>query len=178
MTRPSPDAMEMMKVLYCDCFSGISGDMFLAALVEAGLPRPHLSAELARLGLPEFRSVTVARVQRGALRVSQLKYDLTIDRRAYAPAYAQLAHILRSQIAAGLLPPGAQLPSTAQLCERYQVSAMTVRRAIRILVDQGVIRTQPGRGTFVQAVVLGLGPRLAELQSLGSTGALPPDDHH
>jgi DNA-binding GntR family transcriptional regulator len=55
---------------------------------------------------------------------------------------------------------------------------MTVRRAIRILVDQGIIRTQPGSGTFVQAVDLGFGPRLAELQSLGSILTLPPDDHH
>lgn len=79
----------------------------------------------------------------------------TIDRDSYEPAYAQLASILRRQIASGLFRPGDQLPSEAQLCRRYDVSPMTVRRSINQLADQGVISTAQGRGTFVKPLELG-----------------------
>ena len=41
-----------MRILYYDCFAGISGDMHLAALVDLGLPQEHLRRELAKLNLP------------------------------------------------------------------------------------------------------------------------------
>ena len=79
----------------------------------------------------------------------------TVDRKSYEPAYAQLVRILRGQIAAGVFRPGDRLPSEAQLCERYAVSPMTVRRVINILVDQGVVYAEQGRGTFVKPLELG-----------------------
>jgi GntR family transcriptional regulator len=79
-----------------------------------------------------------------------------IDREAYEPAYSQLVNILKSQIAAGRFRPGAQLPSEAQLRQLYHVSPMTVRRAINILLDQGLVTTAQGRGTFVK------GPDISE----------------
>jgi len=42
------------KIAYADCFSGISGDMFLGALLDAGLKLEDLQAELARLDLHNF----------------------------------------------------------------------------------------------------------------------------
>ena len=65
-----------MTVLYCDCFSGISGDMFLGALLDAGLPLDYLADHLKRLNLPEFVGVTVERVQRRALAAALLKLDI------------------------------------------------------------------------------------------------------
>ncbi len=95
--------------------------------------------------------------------------SVKIDRRSYEPAYAQLVNILRQQIATGALHPGDQLPSESQLCKLYGVSPMTVRRAINILVDQGVISTAPGSGTFVKAVDLSMATfHLHELQTLFS----------
>src|SRR5450432_349354 len=41
-----------MKLAYFDCFSGISGDMTLGALVDAGVPLEQLRGELAELGVP------------------------------------------------------------------------------------------------------------------------------
>jgi GntR family transcriptional regulator len=84
-----------------------------------------------------------------------LKQTASIDRASYEPAYAQLANILRDSMAAGMLRPGDQLPSEAQLCERYDVSPMTVRRAINLLVDEGVVIADQGRGTFVKPVAMG-----------------------
>jgi len=77
-----------------------------------------------------------------------------IDRSSYEPAYAQLVRILRGQIAAGVFRAGDRLPSEAQLCERYGVSPMTVRRVINILADQGVVIAEQGRGTFVKPLQL------------------------
>jgi uncharacterized protein (TIGR00299 family) protein len=65
-----------MSILYCDCFSGISGDMFLGALVDAGLPLEHLHSHLQRLGLPEYVDVTVRKVHKGALQASLLEFVL------------------------------------------------------------------------------------------------------
>jgi uncharacterized protein (TIGR00299 family) protein len=43
------------RILYYDCFSGISGDMNLAAMVDLGVPEEHLRGELGKLGLPGWR---------------------------------------------------------------------------------------------------------------------------
>jgi uncharacterized protein (TIGR00299 family) protein len=43
-----------IQIAYADCFSGVSGDMFLGALIDAGLELEHLQTELAKLVLEEF----------------------------------------------------------------------------------------------------------------------------
>src|SRR5690606_12683130 len=55
-----------MRVAYLDCFSGVAGDMFLGALLHAGLPLDALKAELAKLGLDEF-DLKVERTWRDAM---------------------------------------------------------------------------------------------------------------
>ena len=52
-----------MKIAYFDCFSGISGDMVLGALLDAGLPLKDLNAEIAKLNLVDvaIESETTAR---------------------------------------------------------------------------------------------------------------------
>ncbi len=80
---------------------------------------------------------------------------LSIDRNAFEPAYIQLVNILRSQIDSGKFRPGERLPSESQLCRSYDVSPMTVRRAINILLQDGLVSTTQGRGTFVKPIELG-----------------------
>ncbi len=77
-----------------------------------------------------------------------------IDRSSYEPAYVQLVDILRQAIASGQYQAGDQLPTEAELCAAYDVSPMTVRRAIGMLLDQGAVSTTRGRGTFVQPLRL------------------------
>lgn len=56
-----------MKALYLDCFSGISGDMFLGAMIDAGcITREKLSDSLAALGV-EGMEITAARVARSGI---------------------------------------------------------------------------------------------------------------
>ncbi len=96
-----------------------------------------------------------------------LKRSASIDKESYEPAYLQLANILRQNVATGRLRPGDQLPSESQLCDRYGVSPMTVRRAINLLASQGVVVAEQGRGTFVKPVAMGAATfQLAELQTL------------
>jgi GntR family transcriptional regulator len=96
-----------------------------------------------------------------------LKHSINIDRDSDEPAYVQLVNSLRHSMATGLLRPGNQLPSESQLCKHYDVSPMTVRRAINLLVDQGFVIAEQGRGTFVKPVAMGAATfQLGDLQNL------------
>ncbi len=66
-----------------------------------------------------------------------------------APLYLQLAGVLRRQIVEGELPPGEPIPTEADLCQRYQVSRATVRQALGLLVEEGLVVRQRGRGSIV-----------------------------
>ncbi|HEX9015365.1 MAG TPA: GntR family transcriptional regulator [Chloroflexota bacterium] len=90
--------------------------------------------------------------------------NMSIDLDSYEPAYVQLANILRRQIAAGIFRPGDRLPSETELCERYRLSRMTVRRVINLLSEEGAVRASQGRGTFVRP--WGLGAATFRLQQL------------
>jgi len=74
-----------------------------------------------------------------------------IERDAFEPAYVQLADIMRERIAEGEFHAGDRLPTEAELIRAYGLSPVTVRRAVKILVDEGAVTATPGRGTFVEA---------------------------
>ncbi len=72
-----------------------------------------------------------------------------IVRDSKLPIYHQLYQILRHNIARGGWRPGDMLPSESELIEQYRVSRITVRQALELLVNDGLIYRQRGRGTFV-----------------------------
>lgn len=78
-----------------------------------------------------------------------------LDRDTFEPAYSQLAHILRRKIAEGNYLPGDRLPSESDLCSQYQVSTITARRAIKILVDEDIAVSRKGYGTIVKPLAIG-----------------------
>ncbi|MEQ8816278.1 MAG: GntR family transcriptional regulator [Thalassobaculum sp.] len=67
------------------------------------------------------------------------------------PLYQRLARTLRDDIAAGTHPVGTTLPTEIELCESHGVSRHTVREALRLLVDQGLIERRQGAGSRVIA---------------------------
>jgi GntR family phosphonate transport system transcriptional regulator len=68
--------------------------------------------------------------------------------------WRQIATALEAEIADGSRPPGAQLPTEAQLAARFAVHRHTVRRALEDLQRQGLVRVEQGRGSFVAEDVL------------------------
>ncbi|MBB4892642.1 GntR family transcriptional regulator [Streptomyces olivoverticillatus] len=63
----------------------------------------------------------------------------------------QIADDLAAQIRAGVLAPGAQVPSESEVMERYGVSQGTVRKAIAELRTVGLVDTHHGRGSYVKS---------------------------
>lgn len=72
-----------------------------------------------------------------------------IDPNDFLPRYYQLANILRERISKGELAARAPIPSERQLEKVYSVSRTTIRQAIEMLVRQGYLYREHGRGTFV-----------------------------
>jgi GntR family transcriptional regulator len=64
-------------------------------------------------------------------------------------AYMRVADDIASRITSGELAPGARLRSERDLAGYYEVSYGTVRRAMEVLRERGLITTIHGRGTFV-----------------------------
>ena len=70
-----------MKVLYFDCFAGISGDMTLGAFLDIGADPAHLERELARLGVPGFHLEIEKTQKRG---ITGTKCHVVMDRHEHA----------------------------------------------------------------------------------------------
>ena len=65
--------------------------------------------------------------------------------------YLRVAGDIAARIASGELAPGARLLAERALAEYYGVAYGTVRRAMQVLRERGLIETIHGRGTFVSA---------------------------
>lgn len=68
--------------------------------------------------------------------------------RARAP-YMRVLDALTADIESGALPPGARLPSEAELCQTHGVARMTARRALSVLRERGLVVTEWGKGSHV-----------------------------
>lgn len=77
--------------------------------------------------------------------------DDVIDYDGPVTPYRQLAGILRARVERGDWQPNRSIPSEARLVQEYGLARTTVRRAIALLVDEGVLFVVPQRGTFVAA---------------------------
>jgi GntR family transcriptional regulator len=74
---------------------------------------------------------------------------MRIDHEGAEFPYRQLANLLRAAIKSGRYPPGRRIPSVRALMRDTGMGGMTVQRAIHVLVEEGLLYTVPGRGTFV-----------------------------
>jgi GntR family transcriptional regulator len=86
-----------------------------------------------------------------------------VDPNDIIPKYYQLANILRDRISGGELTAHHPIPSERQLEDIYAVSRTTIRQAIELLIRQGYLYREHGRGTFVSPQKLQKG--ISELTS-------------
>ncbi len=68
------------------------------------------------------------------------------------PLYRRIANALMSGMREGRFPVGSLLPGELELIELFAASRHTVREALRVLEDMGLVRRQRGRGTLVLSV--------------------------
>jgi hypothetical protein len=146
-----------MKTLYLDLFSGISGDMFIGALLDLGVPLAELEQGLARLGLGGF-CLHAAKQQRGGIAGTKFEAHLAGPGpdREHHHAQAEFAHHDQERAQAGQsqLPSPAQRQETSrdfgqirQLLRASGLSPWVKERAVavfeRMAVAEGKIHGQP-----------------------------------
>ena len=106
--------MKNIGIAYFDCFSGISGDMVLGALVDAGADLAALERELRKLNLPGW-SITAEKVRRKSIVATQVRVHTSADggksatkhshqHDAHAHHHRGLSEIVKMIDAAGLAP--------------------------------------------------------------------------
>ena len=85
--------------------------------------------------------------------------DIRIDKNSRVPIYDQIKEQIKGLIHAGQIKTGDQLPTIRELSVKLSVNFNTVALAYRDLVNEGVIITERGKGTFVAST-----PGVEEMQ--------------
>jgi GntR family transcriptional regulator len=93
-----------------------------------------------------------------------------LDRDAATPLYEQIVERVTALITDGTFRAGARLPAERDLCERLGVSRVTLRRALREMVDRNLLVASPQRGWFVAATSRIMSEPPNALQSFTETG--------
>ena len=71
------------------------------------------------------------------------------DKTSTTPLYIQIREDIRRDITSGRLSPGDRLPPVTSLAADRDVTAATIRRALQDLIDEGLVTSHVGRGTFI-----------------------------
>lgn len=74
----------------------------------------------------------------------------TIDRDGPIPPYRQVADSLRERIRSGEIPAGRRIPSLVELEAEFEVARDTLRKAVQVLKDEGLVETVTGMGVYVR----------------------------
>lgn len=95
-----------------------------------------------------------------------------VERGSGIAVWRQIGELLAADIRKKLYAPGEQLPSEPELAARYAVNRHTIRRAMAELEQEGLVRIEQGRGTFVQehAIDYAIGKRTRFSENLKRQG--------
>jgi GntR family transcriptional regulator len=69
------------------------------------------------------------------------------------PLYYRVANHLRNRIMGGIYKSGEKIPSESELCNEFSVSRITIRQALKLLEDQGMLIRKQGVGTLVNVEI-------------------------
>jgi GntR family phosphonate transport system transcriptional regulator len=97
------------------------------------------------------------------------------DRSGKTPVWKAIADALRGDLAEGRYAPGDKLPTEAALAARFGVNRHTVRHGVSALVEEGLVRSRRGAGTFVAATPTDypIGKRVRFHENLIAAGRTP-----
>ncbi len=84
------------------------------------------------------------------LGIPGVRIALKIDPKKRTPLHRQVADIIRTEISSGNLHVDDQLGSHRLLAQKYGVSLITIKRALNDLIQEGLLYSRVGKGTFVQ----------------------------
>ena len=100
---------------------------------------------------------------------------MTLQRRAGVALWRQIAESIESDIKEEVFDRGKRLPTEAELASRFGVNRHTVRRGIAFLEQEGIVRVEQGRGTFVQERVVDykLGKRTRFTENIQKQSRIP-----
>ncbi len=90
------------------------------------------------------------------------------------PLYLTVVKQLAAEIAQGRIGPGDRLPGERELCRHFNVSRVTIRRALSELRERGLIEAESSRGWFVTSVTLGEPNRLMSFSEMARSRGLVP----
>jgi GntR family transcriptional regulator len=95
-----------------------------------------------------------------------------IDKRLSIPLYMQIHDLVLQHIRDGEYLPGDQVPSELEISARHQVSRMTARKALDLLVSKGFLYRSQGKGTYVaeNTVAFNLSTMLSFSRTLQAQG--------
>ena len=79
--------------------------------------------------------------------------NYSLNQKSSEPLYIQLKNKLIENILSGVYKPEEKLPSERALSEDLNISRMTVREALKSLINDGYLYTQVGKGTFVKDIL-------------------------
>ena len=105
---------------------------------------------MARNG-PSFHPSGVQKLQPSAMnkRTTELESSSEQNGVRQPPLYVHIASKLQERIVGGVYPISSLLPAEADLSEEFATSRNTVREALRLLVERGLVRRRQGAGTAV-----------------------------
>lgn len=103
---------------------------------------------------------------------------MRINRQLGTALWRQITETLAEEIRSGRHAPGARFATETELADHFEVNRHTVRRAIRELVQEGALRVEHGKGTFVQgrSIDYPIGPRTRFTEIMLSKGIDPDRD--
>lgn len=98
----------------------------------------------------------------------------TLDITGPTPIYLQLAEVLRRGIGEEIFKAGQAVPAERELAGQFSVSRVTVRKAIDMLVQEGLLQRRQGAGTFIGGRVEKQFSKLSSFSEDMTSRGLPP----
>ena len=77
-----------------------------------------------------------------------------VDKNSSISLYVQVANVLRREILNDVYGNNGSIGTQSQLAQRFGVSLITIRKAVKILDEEGILAVQQGKGTFVNRTTL------------------------